>query len=61
MGFFTKNTETKAVNPYDLVEPVDLIKYGYIPECVFTLPFSPPSSLRLTFRERSGSPLVSQQ
>lgn len=42
MGFFTRNIETKAVNPYDLVEPVDLIKYGYIPEYVPSLP-SPSS------------------
>ncbi|KAF8315875.1 P-loop containing nucleoside triphosphate hydrolase protein [Clavulina sp. PMI_390] len=38
LPFFTKNSQPKDVNPYDLVEPVDLIRYGFIPEFTSRLP-----------------------
>ncbi|KAF8331878.1 P-loop containing nucleoside triphosphate hydrolase protein [Cantharellus anzutake] len=36
--FFTKNSESGDINPYELVEPVDLIKYGFIPEFTSRIP-----------------------
>ncbi|KAF9512550.1 hypothetical protein BS47DRAFT_1394146 [Hydnum rufescens UP504] len=38
MPFFTRNSEMKEINPYELVEPVDLIKYGFIPEFTSRIP-----------------------
>ncbi|KDQ64666.1 hypothetical protein JAAARDRAFT_28304 [Jaapia argillacea MUCL 33604] len=65
MPFFTPNNKTTSTNVLDLVEPVDLVKYGFIPEFISRLPsittLAPltPSDLRRILTDVRGS-LVSQ-
>ncbi|TFY80750.1 hypothetical protein EWM64_g3262 [Hericium alpestre] len=64
MSFFTSNQRSHS-NLLDLVEPADLVKYGFIPEfisrlpCTTTLAPLTPADLRRILTEVRGS-LVSQ-